>query len=170
MKVNISRAIDDDAESISGIWKVICAERIYTAINRPFTQSQIKRYLSNLSDREGTFVGKVDGQVVGFQSLDLFAKYTDSFDHVGVIGTFILPEWRRKGVAHLLAEHVIDYARNNHYEKFIIYVRGGNKNAQAFYRSLGYNQKGILTNQVKIDGKYEDEIFFELFLENYKFK
>ncbi len=164
MKVNISRATEDDAESISLIWEIICAERIYTAINRPFTSLQIKRYLSNLSDREGSFVGKVNGQVVGFQSLDLFAKYTDSFDHVGVIGTFILPEWRRKGVAHLIAEHVITFAQNNHYEKFIIYVRGGNKNAQAFYKSLGYIQKGVLTNQVKIDGQYEDEVFLELFL------
>jgi RimJ/RimL family protein N-acetyltransferase len=164
MKVNISRATDDDAESISLIWEVICAERIYTAINRPFTPTQQRKYIENLSNREGIFVARINKQIVGFQSLDLFTKYTDSFDHVGVIGTFILPEWRRKGVAHLLAMHVIDFARNNHYEKFIIYVRAGNKNAQAFYKSLGYIQKGVLTKQVIIDDQYEDEIFLELFL------
>lgn len=80
MKVNISRATDDDAESISLICEVICAERIYTAVNRPFTPIQMKIYLSNLSDREGIFVARINEQVVGFQSLDLFAKYTDSFD------------------------------------------------------------------------------------------
>ena len=164
MIVNIFQATDQDAESISLIWEVICAERIYTAVNRPFTPNQQRRYIANLSDREGLFVAKVDGQVVGFQSLDLFAKYTDSFDHVGVIGTFILPEWRRKGVAQLLAEHVIDFARKNHYEKFVIYIRAGNTKAQAFYKSIGYVQKGVLTNQVKIDGQYEDEVFMELFL------
>jgi len=164
MKVNISQATGDDGESISLIWEVICAERIYTAINRPFTPIQQRKYIGNLSDREGIFVARINEQIIGFQSLDLFAKYTDSFDHVGVIGTFILPEWRRKGVARLLAEHVINFARNNHYEKFIIYVRAGNKKAQAFYKSIGYIQKGVLTKQVKIDDQYEDEIFFELFL------
>ena len=39
-----------------------------------------------------------------------------------------------------------------------------NKNAQAFYKNLGFVPKGVLTRQVKIDGKYEDEIFMELFL------
>lgn len=164
MNVNISRAVDQDAEAISSIWEVICAERIYTAVNRPFTPGQQRRYFATLSDREGIFVARVDGQIVGFQSLDLFAKYTDSFDHVGVIGTFILPEWRRKGIAQLLAEHVIDFARNNRYEKFVIYVRAGNEKAQAFYKSIGYKQKGVLSNQVKIDGQCEDEVFMELFL------
>jgi L-amino acid N-acyltransferase YncA len=164
MKVAISRATDQDAEAISSIWEVVCAERIYTAINRPFTPVQMKKYFSYLTEREGIFVAKVDGRVVGFQSLDLFAKYTDSFDHVGVIGTFFLPDWRGKGIAKQLAKHVIEFARNNHYKKFVIYVRAGNKKAQAFYKSIGYHQKGVLTNQVKIDGQYEDEIFMELFL------
>jgi len=164
MKVTIARATDQDAEAISSIWEVICSERIYTAVNQPFTPTQQRKYLAGLSDREGIFVARVEVQIVGFQSLDLFAKYTDSFDHVGVIGTFILPEWRRNGIAQRLSEYVIKFAQNNHYEKFVIYVRAGNKKAQAFYRSLGYHQKGILTNQVKIDGQYEDEVFMELFL------
>jgi hypothetical protein len=25
----------------------------------------------------------------------MWAKYTDSFDHVGVVGTFVLPNWRQ---------------------------------------------------------------------------
>jgi len=165
MKINISRATERDAESISAIWEVICAERIYTAVNRPFNPTQQRKYITNLSEREGIFVARVNEQIIGFQSLDLFAKYTDSFDHVGVIGTFVLPEWRRKGVALMLTQHVIDFAQRNHYKKFIIYVRAGNKGAQVFYKSLGYIQKGVLTNQVKIDGKYEDEVFLELFLD-----
>ena len=163
MKVNIARATDQDAEAISSIWEVICAERIYTAVNQPFTPTQQRKYLAGLSDREGVFVARIECQIVGFQSLDLFAKYSDSFAHVGVIGTFILPEWRKNGIARRLAEHVLEFARNNHYEKFVIYVRAGNKKAQTFYRSLGYRQKGVLTDQVKIDGQYEDEVFMELF-------
>jgi hypothetical protein len=37
MQITIRRATTDDAEVISAIWEVICAERVYTAVNRPFT-------------------------------------------------------------------------------------------------------------------------------------
>ena len=45
-----------------------------------------------------------------------------------------------------------------------IYVWAGNVGAQAFYRSLGFVPKGMLERQVKMDGKYEDVVFLELFL------
>jgi ribosomal protein S18 acetylase RimI-like enzyme len=164
MPIAIHRATPNDAEAISAIWKIVCAERVYTAVNRPFTPEQEREYIASLSDREGIFVASVDGRVVGFQSLDLWAKYTDSFDHVGVLGTIIRPQWRRRGVGRCLAEHTLDFARANGYEKIVIYVRAGNTSAQAFYRSLGFVPKGVLTRQVKIDGQYEDEVFMELLL------
>jgi ribosomal protein S18 acetylase RimI-like enzyme len=163
-RVSIRRATPDDAASLSAIWEVVCAERIYTAVNRPFTPQQERDYIASLSDREGIFLAQVDDRVVGFQSLDLWAKYTDSFDHVGVMGTIILPQWRRQGIGRRLAEQTLQFARANGYEKVVIYVRAGNAGAQAFYRNLGFVPKGVLARQVKIDGQYEDEVFLELFL------
>jgi len=37
MQIHIRRATSDDADAISAIWEVICAERVYTAVNHPFT-------------------------------------------------------------------------------------------------------------------------------------
>ena len=164
MQVSIRRAASEDAASISAIWEIVCAERVYTAVNRPFTPQQERDYIASLSGREGVFLAEVDKRVVGFQSLDLWAKYTDSFDHVGVMGTIILPAWRRQGIGRRLAEHVLDFARANGYEKIVVYVRAGNAGAQAFYRGLGFVPKGVLARQVKIDGQYEDEVFMEFFL------
>ncbi len=164
MQINIRKATVKDAKPISSIWKVICEERVYTAINRPFTPEQVQNYIHSLSNREGILLAIVYNLIVGFQSLDMWAKYTDSFDHVGVIGTFLLPEYRKKNIGHQLADYTFNFAREQAYEKLIIYIRSGNKNAQAFYKNLGFVSKGVLTRQVKIDGKYEDEIFMELFL------
>lgn len=36
MQINIRRATINDAQAISAIWKIVCAERVYTAVNRPF--------------------------------------------------------------------------------------------------------------------------------------
>ena len=164
MQITIRRATPKDGETISAVWETVCAERVYTAVNQPFTPQQAWEYIGSLSDREGVFLAEVEGQVIGLQSLDLWAKYTDSFDHVGVMGTIILPAWRREGIGHQLAEHTLDFARANGYEKIVIYVRGGNARGQSFYRSLGFVPQGMLARQVKIDGRYDDEVFMELFL------
>ena len=164
MQIAIRRASPKDAAIISAIWEVICAERVYTAVSRPFTPLQERDYIASLSSREGIFLAEADNQIVGFQSLDLWAKYTNAFDHVGAMGTFVLPEWRRKGIAHRLAEHTLSFAHTNGYEKVVIYVRAGNAGAQGFYTSLGFTAKGVLEKQVKIDGQYEDQVLMELLL------
>ncbi|TET52465.1 MAG: GNAT family N-acetyltransferase [Anaerolineales bacterium] len=146
------------------MWEAVCAERVYTAVNRPFTLEQERDYIASLSDREGIFIAEVDGQVVGFQSLDRWATYTDSFDHVGVVGTILLAEWRRRGIGRRLAEHTFDFAREKGYEKIVVYVRAGNMGAQAFYGSLSFVARGSLERHVKSDGQYEDEVFLELSL------
>ena len=164
MQINTRKATINDAKAISAIWKIICEERIYTAVNKPFTPEQVKEYISSFTERECIYLAVVNDFVVGFQSLDLWAKYTDSFDHVGTIGTFVLPEWRNNKVGYKLAESTFEFARSNEFEKLVIYVRSGNSKAQKFYKSLGFKPKGTMEKHVKIDNKYEDEIFMELFL------
>ncbi|MHA1986071.1 MAG: N-acetyltransferase family protein [Promethearchaeota archaeon] len=164
MQASIRKAIIVDAEAISSIWEVICAERKYTAINKPFSPQQEREYISSLSEREGIFIAELNEQIIAFQSLDLWAKFTDSFDHVGQIGTFILPKWRRNHIGGQLARFTFQFARLNDYKKLIIYVRAQNTGALNFYESLGFIRKGVLSEQVLIDGQYEDEIFMELFL------
>ncbi|MBN2441398.1 MAG: GNAT family N-acetyltransferase [Spirochaetales bacterium] len=164
MNITCRRAVITDAESISRIWEAVCAERVYTVINNPFTPEQERDYITSLSAREGIFVAEVENRIIAFQSLDTWVKFTDSFDHAGTIGTYLLPRWRRKGIGRKLAQHTIGFARDHGYEKLIIYVRASNTGAQNFYKSLGFVPKGILTKQVKIDGQYDDEVFMELFL------
>jgi len=164
MEISIRKAAAQDAEEISAVWTVICSERIHSAVNKPFTPLQERKYISSLSDREGIFVAENKGRIIGFQSLDKWAEYSEAFDHVGVIGTFILPEWRKRNIGQQLAQYTFKFARNHNYEKIVIYVRATNSGAITFYENLGFEQKGVLSRQVKIDNQYEDEIFMELFL------
>jgi ribosomal protein S18 acetylase RimI-like enzyme len=164
MEINIRRATPSDAEALSAIWEVVCRERVYTAVSRAFTPQQERDYILSLSDREGIFVAETERGIVGFQSLDLWADYSDAFDHVGVMGTIILPAWRRRRIGRRLAEWTFDFARAHGYEKIVIYVRAGNAGAQAFYSELGFVRRGVLRRQAKIDGQYEDEVFMEVFL------
>jgi len=164
LEVKIRKATPDDAESISYIWEVVCAERIYTAVSTPFTAKQESEYISSLSEREGLFVAEFNNKIVGFLSLDLWSEVIDSFKHVCTIGTFILPEWRGKEISYILANHAFDFAKGNDYIKIVVYVRKGNERAMKFYQSLGFHIKGELERQVLIDNVYENEVFMEKFL------
>jgi len=104
------------------------------------------------------------GEIVGFQSVDQWTKVFHSMDHVGQLGTFVVREWRGRGVGRELAAHTLAFARGVGYEKLVIYVRASNQGAQAFYAGLGFVPCGRLTRQVKIAGEYYDEIAMELSL------
>lgn len=164
MKISIRKATIQDAGDVSKIWGIICAEKIYTSVSEPFTREQEEDYIDSLSDREGIFLAEIEDKIIGFQTLDKWAKFSNYFDHVGVLGTFILPEWRRKGIGRKLTQNTLIFASNHTYEKIVIYVRSGNAGAISFYTNLGFLQKGVLSRHLKIEKKYEDEIFMELFL------
>ncbi len=164
LELKIRKATPKDAKSISYIWEVVCAERIYTSVDKAFTTQQEREYISSLSKREAIFVAEVDIKIVGFQTLDLWSKILNSFRHVGIVGTFILPELRGKGISYILANKTFDFARANDYKKLVIYVRKGNERAIKFYQNVGFIIKGELEGQVNIDGIMENEVFMEKFL------
>ncbi len=146
------------------IWQAIAAEKIHSAIDQPFTIQEQRAYIQSLSAREGIFLAEVDACVVGFQSLDLWARSIRSMSHVGQLGTFILRKWRGRGIGTQLAAHTLAFARAEGYEKIVVYVRASNLHAQQFYAAIGFQAVGRLTRQVKIAGEYDDQVMLEKFL------
>jgi RimJ/RimL family protein N-acetyltransferase len=163
--IEIRRAVEDDAQGIVAIVQTVAAERVYSAITRPWTVDGERSYLASLSAREAVHVAVSDaGEIVGFQSLDLWASTLESMSHVGQIGTHLVPAWRRRGVGGALFRATAAFARRSGYRKLVIQVRAANVSGQAFYRLLGFRECGRLTRQVNIDGVEDDEILMELFL------
>ncbi len=162
MTIAIRRAILEDAAGISAVWEAIVAEKIYSAVDRVFTPDEQREYLGALSPREARFVAEDGGRIVGFQTLDRWSNFMTSTLHVGQLGTFVLKDYRGTGIGPRLAAATFDFARAHAYEKLVVFVRGSNSGAQAFYESLGFRECGRLTRQVEIDGKYDDEVLMEL--------
>jgi RimJ/RimL family protein N-acetyltransferase len=180
-RISIRRATVEDAASIVAIWQAIVAEKDYSAVDRAFTLEEERAYIQSLSAREGIFLAETvvktsevsetsevwhryPAQVVGFQSLDLWARYLASMDHVGQLGTFVLHEWRGRGIGRQLADHTLAFARSVGYEKLVIFVRASNVGAQKFYAGVGFKPCGRFARQVKIAGEYDDEVLMEMFL------
>jgi ribosomal protein S18 acetylase RimI-like enzyme len=160
----IRKANERDAEAIIAILDVIASERIYTAINKPWSPDEQRRHIASLSPREAIHVAESTDVIIGYQVLELWASTLDSMSHVGQIGTFLSPEWRRRGIGAALFRSTLDFARQHDYAKFVIQVRSSNTSAQAFYQRLGFRECGRLTRQVRIDAHEDDEILMEFFL------
>ena len=165
MTFAIRRATEADAEAIIAILEGIASERVWTAISRPWSADQQRRYLGSLSPRETIHVAETDREgIIGYQTLDLWAPTLDSMAHVGQIGTFLSPEWRRRGIGEALFHSTVEFARKRDFLKFVIQVRSSNAPAQGFYRRLGFRECGRLTRQVRIGNQEDDEVMMEFFL------
>src|SRR5205085_8413683 len=102
-----------------------------------------------------------DQQLVGFQSMEPFATYTQAFAHVGVVGTYVNLELRRQGIAASLFAATFESARRKGYEKLFTFVRADNPAALATYLRSGFQIVGTAIKQAKLNGKYVDEIIIE---------
>src|SRR5262245_66454090 len=99
----IRRASPKDAEGIARVLDAVARERIHSSIERAWTADQQRSYLVSLSTREAFHVAvTVSGEVIGYQSLDLYSPLLTSMAHVGQLGTFLLPTWRRLLVVQAL--------------------------------------------------------------------
>jgi ribosomal protein S18 acetylase RimI-like enzyme len=165
--LQVRKAIDDDAQGIADVMQAVASERVHSAIDRAWTADEERQYLRSLSPREGVHVATASsGLIVGCQSLDLYSPVLTAMSHVGQVGTFILPSWRRQGVGQALFDVTRRFASAAGYRKLVITVRASNASAQSFYRRLGFVECGRLRSQVVIDGRDDDEVLFELFLDS----
>jgi L-amino acid N-acyltransferase YncA len=163
--ITIRKATEIDAAKLVAILEGIAAERVYSAIDVVWSAEKQRTYLASLSDREVVHVAVIESvKIIGFQVLDLWASTISSMQHVAQIGTFLIPEFRMRGVGKLLFKATEEFAKSADYAKMIAQVRASNEHAKAFYRRLGFRACGRLARQVRIDGVEDDEILMELFL------
>ena len=163
--IEVRRASPGDAEAIARVIATVAAERVYSAIERAWPVDEQRTYLASLSSREAFHVAVApSGEIVGYQSLDLYSPILPSMAHVGTLGTFLMSDWRGRGVGRALIEATRQFAEGAGYRKLVIQVRASNEAAQRFYRGLGFNECGRLRAQVLVDGRMDDEVVMELFL------
>ena len=165
MNITIRPVTLDDAEGVVEVLNSMVQERKYSSLDKILTVKEERQFIASLGERSGFFVAELNGRIVGFQTIEPFATYTSTMDHVGIMGTFVHADFRGQGIGSQLAEASLRFAQKKGYEKAVIYVRASNRSAQAFYWKLGFVPKGTLEKQVKIDGEYDDEVFMEMFIE-----
>ena len=151
-----------DAAGVADVLNGVIAEGRYTALTGHWTAEAEKAFLQSLGTRSEMFVAEVAGRIVGFQVIEPFAAYPSAMDHVAILGTYVCAEFRGRGLGQRLAAATFDFAQEQGFEKAVLYVLAHNEGGLAYYRALGFVEKGVLARQTKIDGVYHDEVFMEL--------
>ena len=164
VNLTIRAATPDDAAGIAGILNPIIAAGIYSALDTPLSADEERAFIDAFPERGIFHVALADGHVVGFQNVEPFAAYTHAFDHVGVIGTYVDLEMRRRGVATRLFQEMFTVAPARGYEKLFAFVRADNPGALQTYTRHGFEVIGTARNQARIAGHYIDEIMIEAWL------
>ena len=152
-----------DAEGIAAVINSVIAEGKLTILDKPFTVQEEEEFLASLNNREAFFVAEVDGKIVGVQVISFYSKMYAN-NHVATIGTWILKDYRNRGIGKLLIKETFPFARENGFVKILIYVMAHNERALRFYEGLGFRKIGTAKKQVKLGDGYYDEVYMERFL------
>ena len=166
MELRIRDVRPEDAAGVVAIFNPIIEAGVFTAFDAPFTVEAERSYIETLPERAIFLVAErlTDGVLVGFQSMEPFATYTQAFAHVGVLGTYVDLECRRQGVAGRLFQATFLAARAKAYEKLLTYIRADNAPALTAYLRQGFRVVGTAQRQAKLRGRYVDEVIVERFL------
>lgn len=125
------RATFADAGAIATIVRGLGAENI--GIPKDFDNSTAEQWVQRLGDN-GTIVIAFDGSIpVAFGALDFNTTEPDT----GVLGVWVIPSHRRRGLATDIADTLLEFAREKGYRRIRGRLPDSNEPALSFLSGIG---------------------------------
>jgi ribosomal protein S18 acetylase RimI-like enzyme len=122
-------------------------------------EAESARTLALFSDRlrDSDMLGAFDGtEIIGMAGL-VIGKGQKELHKGLLVGMYVRPGARRKGIGRRLAEAVIGVARQR-VELIQLSVVSDNEFARRLYAGLGFLEYGVEKKALKQDGRYFDEV------------
>ncbi len=166
MNPTIRTALPSDAQRITDIINPIIESGQFTILDSTFSVSD-QRFFIQYFPVNGVFLVAEDQTTkttLGYQTVEPFASFTRTLDHVGILSTYVEENSRQRGVASALFATTLEIAKSRGFEKLIAQVRADNDVALNTYLKQGFTVAGTLTKHAKINGQYVDEVMLEAFL------
>lgn len=117
----------------------------------PWSKTSFEEELKNLL--ASYFVAKIAGQVVGYIGTWMVV------DECHIMNVAVHPQFRRKGIAGKLVQHVLRYCNEHGISYILLEVRLHNFAAQNLYEKYGFRVDGVRKAYYKNpDGSYEDAL------------
>ena len=127
----LERATHEHASGIAGIVHALGAEN--AGLPEGLDRAGIEAWLDRLEER-GAIVVALDGSIpIAFGSLDTVSDEPET----GVLGVWVLPDHRRRGIATDLAEALLEIARDQGFRRIRGRLPEGNEPALSFLSAIG---------------------------------
>lgn len=169
MLTSIRNALPEDAQAIAaGEYQAAETRGLLNALPQEIPETAFLDKIKALqkSDRGLYVVAEQGNEIVGHVLLDPMPLTANS--HICTLTIVVYPGWQERGIGKQLLVHAIRWAQNNrHVEKIELMVRAGNERAIRLYRSLGFEEEGLIHRRVReADGVYHDDIAMALFVDS----
>lgn len=152
------------ADSFRDALDSVARERTWLAFTEAPSYEHMRSFVSGLiRDNDIQVYAMLNDTVIGW--CDITRRKRDVFSHTGSLGMGILKPQRGKGIGSMMMEEVIRQAWDLGMEKICLEVYSHNTAGIALYKKFGFIEEGKKIKEVKMDGKYFDNIVMGLFLE-----
>ena len=121
------------APGVAAVINAIVAWGDNMALPGRTTAAQVRARVQRLGERGGIFYALERDHVVGFASL----APVESDPETAVLGVWILPEFRRRGLGTDLSRCAIEFARDHGYTKLQGTIPAENEPALSFFSAVG---------------------------------
>lgn len=129
--IDIRKATPTDAEGVAAILRGMGKENV--GLQGPFDGDYVRGWLKRLGDDGALFVA-YDGSIpVAFGALD----FDTAEANTGLLGVWVLPDHRRRGLATDLADTILEFARERGYRRIRGRLPEGNEPALSFLSGIG---------------------------------
>jgi GNAT superfamily N-acetyltransferase len=120
-----------DAEGITNIVRSLGSEDV--GLRGDFNVEHAREWIARLGE-SGTMVLALDGSIpVAFGALD----FSTTEPETGILGVWVSPQHRRRGLATAIANELVDFARENGYRRIRGRLPDGNEPALSFLSAIG---------------------------------
>jgi len=120
-----------DADGVANIVRSLGTEDV--GLRGDFDVDRAREWIKRLGE-SGTMVLALDGSIpVAFGALD----FSTTEPETGILGVWVSPEHRRRGLATAIANELVDFARENGYQRIRGRLPDGNEPALSFLSAIG---------------------------------
>ena len=153
---------ENDAEAIIALMKQVMDETPYLACSSEefdMTVEDERRFLRARADdpRDAFLAAWSDGAPIGTVSVRAVgAKSRER--HRAMLGICLLRAYWGRGVGSRMLETALDMARSAGFLQLELEVDAENGRAIGLYKRFGFQEYGRLTNAIRRDGQFFDEI------------
>ncbi len=159
----IREAVETDLDSIKDIYNQGIEDRIATLETETKDQAYMEEWFAKHNGRYKLIVAEQDGEIVGWSSLNQYNS-RKAYKGVADLSVYISRDHRGKGIGGLLLQSIEEHAKENDFNKIVLFTFPFNQIGQGLYRKQGFREVGVFKNQGFMDGEYVDVMAMEKLL------